>query len=82
MKLDAILHIPLSEYAHGLDERHIVYRLRCAKGDLTRVTLHYGDTACRVTPIVFTPETMEIVASDELHDYWQVIVDSLYDRVY
>ena len=82
MKLDAVLHIPLSEYAHGLDERHIVYRLRCAKGDLTRVTLHYGDTACRVTPIVFTPETMEIVASDELHDYWQIIVDSLYDRVY
>lgn len=31
MKLDAILHIPMSEYAHGLDETHIVFRLRCAK---------------------------------------------------
>ena len=32
MKLDAVLHIPMSEYCFGLDETHIVYRLRCAKG--------------------------------------------------
>ena len=36
MKLDAVLHIPMSEYCCGLDERHIVYRLRCAKGDMKR----------------------------------------------
>ena len=47
MKLDAVLHIPMSEYCCGLDERHIVYRLRCARGDLQRVTLFYADTACR-----------------------------------
>ena len=39
MKLDAILHVPMSEYCHGLDEKHIVYRMRSAKGDLKRVTL-------------------------------------------
>ena len=82
MKLDAILHIPMSEYCHGLDEKHIVYRMRSAKGDLKRVTLYYGDTACRVTPIIFTPVPMELVASDLLHDYWQAIVDSPYNRVY
>ncbi len=82
MKLDAILHIPMSEYCHGLDENHVVYRLRCARGDLKKVTLYYGDTACRVTPIIFTPVPMEKVASDRLHDYWQVIVQSLYDRIY
>ena len=82
MKLDAILHIPMSEYAHGLDEKHIVYRLRCAKDDLQGVTLYYGDTACRTTPILFTPVKMEMVAGSELHDYWQVSVNSLYDRVY
>ena len=49
MKLDAILHIPMSEYCHGLDEKYIVYRMRSTKGDLKRVTLYYGDTACRVT---------------------------------
>ena len=82
MKLDAILHVPMSEYCHGLDENYIVYRMRCAKGDLKKVTLYYGDTACRVTPIIFTPVPMEVVASDLLHDYWQVIVDSPYNRVY
>ena len=39
MKLDAVLHIPMSEYCHGLDETHIVYRLRSARGDLKTVTL-------------------------------------------
>lgn len=82
MKLDAVLHIPMSEYCHGLDEQHIVYRLRCARGDLKQVTLYYGDTACRVTPILFTPAAMEKIASDRFHDYWQVIVDSPYNRVY
>lgn len=82
MKLDAVLHIPMSSYCHAVDEAHIVYRLRCARGDLQRVTLFYGDTACRVTPIVFTPVPMEIVAKDRYHDYWQATVDSLYNRVY
>ncbi len=82
MRLDAILHIPMSEYCHGMDEEHIVYRLRCARGDLKEVTLFYGDTACRVTPIIFTPVTMEIVASDKQHDYWEAVVDSPYNRVY
>ncbi|MCD7764769.1 MAG: glycoside hydrolase family 13 protein [Lachnospiraceae bacterium] len=82
MKLDAILHIPMSEYAYGLDEKHIVYKLRCARGDLKKVILNYGDTACRVTPIIFTAVTMEKIASDEYHDYWQAIVDSPYNRVY
>ncbi len=79
---EAILHIPMSEYAYGLDENHIVYKLRCARGDLKKVTLYYGDTACRVTPIIFTPVSMNIVASDELYDYWEVTVDSLYNRIY
>lgn len=82
MNYAAILHLPMSEYCHGLDVRRIVYRLRCARGDLVRVTLSYGDTACRVTPIVFTPVEMELAASDEVHDYWQAVVDSAYDRVY
>ncbi len=82
MKLDAILHIPMSEYAHGLDERHIVFRLRCARGDLRRCTLYYGDTACRVTPILFTPAPMELVLSDQCHDYYQLILDSPYQRLF
>ena len=82
MKLDAILHIPMSEYAHGLDENRIVFRLRCARGDLKRCTLYYGDTACRVTPILFTPAPMELVLSDQCHDYYQLILDSPYQRLF
>lgn len=82
MKLDAIMHLPMSEYCCGLDETHIVYRLHCAKGDLKKVTLFYADTACRVTPILFTPVPMEQILSDQYHDYWQVVVDSPYNRVY
>ena len=82
MNRAAIYHRPMSEYCHGLDERHIVYRLRCAKGDLRRVTLSYGDTACRVTPIIFTTLEMELAASDEYHDYWELCAESEYSRVY
>ena len=82
MNRAAIYHRPMSEYCHGLDEGHIVYRLRCAKGDLERVTLSYGDTACRVTPIIFTTLEMEKAASDEFHDYWEVTAESKYSRVY
>lgn len=82
MRLDAITHIPMSEYAYGLDEKHIVYRLKASKGDLIKVTLYYGDTACMVNPIIFTKEDMSIIASDKLFDYWQVIVNSKYERVY
>ncbi|MBQ4566333.1 MAG: alpha-glycosidase [Oscillospiraceae bacterium] len=82
MKLEAVFHRPMSEYCHGLDETRIVYRLRSARDDLTAVTLAYGDTACRQTPILFTPVPMEKIASDPLFDYWQVIVESPYERVY
>lgn len=82
MKKEAILHIPMSQYAHGIDENHIVFRLRCAGGDLKSCTLYYGDTACRVNPIIFTPSKMEIVASDLYHDYWQVVLDSPYKRLF
>ncbi len=82
MKLDAITHIPMSQYAHGLDDEHIVFRLRCAKGDLTRCTLYSGDTACRVTPIIFTPAEMHVAASDMLHDYWEIVLKSPYRRLF
>lgn len=82
MKQNAVLHIPMSEYCCGLDERRIVYRLRCARDDLKHVTLFYADTACRVNPILFTAVPMEKILSDTCHDYWQVIVESPYNRVY
>ena len=72
----------MSEYAHGLDEKRIVIRLRSARGDLVRVTLWYGDTACRRTPIDWFPEPMERVLSDEYHDYWELTLESPYHRLF
>lgn len=82
MKKEAILHIPMSEYAHGIDEEHYVFRLRTAKGDLRECNLFYGDTACRQTPILFTKEPMKVVAKDALFDYYEVEMKGLYNRIY
>lgn len=82
MRKEAILHIPMSEYAHGVDENHYVFRLRAARGDLRECTLFYGDTACRQNPIVFTGEPMKVVASDSIFDYFEVEMKGLYNRIY
>lgn len=82
MKKEAILHIPMSEYAHGIDEEHYVFRLRAAKGDIRECNLFYGDTACRQTPIIFTKEPMKIVAKDAFFDYFEVEMKGLYNRIY
>ena len=82
MKRDAVLHIPMSQYAHGLDEGHIVLRLRCARGDLKHCTLFYGDTGCRKNPIDFFPAPMTIVGSTTEHDYWEVVLESPYKRLF
>ncbi len=81
MLREAILHIPMSPYAHGVDERHILFRLRAARGDLSSCTLYYGDRACRQNPVIFTAAPMAVTASDELYDYYEVIIDSPYKRV-
>ena len=81
MKREAILHIPMSNYAHGLNESHIVFRLRAARGDLRTCRLYYGDRACRVTPVIFSKATMEVVARDEYFDYFEVVLDTPYTRI-
>jgi cyclomaltodextrinase / maltogenic alpha-amylase / neopullulanase len=70
MNRSAVLHIPMSQYAYGTDEEHIVIRLRAGRGDLTECILHYGDRACRLTPVLFTEQKMAVVAQTEEFDYW------------
>jgi cyclomaltodextrinase / maltogenic alpha-amylase / neopullulanase len=81
MNREAILHIPISNYAHGIDEKHVLFRLRAAKDDLKSCRLFYGDRACRVTPVIFSSIPMKIVAQDELFDYYEVILESPYTRI-
>lgn len=81
MNREAILHIPLSNYAYGLDEAHVVFRLRTSRGDIKSCIFHYGDRSCRVTPVLFASVPMKIAASDSLFDYYEVKLNSPYNRI-
>ena len=81
MNKSAILHIPMSQYAYGMDESHVVIRLRTAKDDLRKCTLYYGDRACRKTPVIFTRVEMKIVAQAPLYDYYEVVLENPYKRL-
>ena len=81
MNKSAILHIPMSQYAYGMDESHVVIRLRTAKDDLRKCTLYYGDRACRKTPVIFTKVEMKIIAQAPLYDYYEVILENPYKRL-
>lgn len=34
MKKEAILHIPMSEYAYALDDKRVVFRIRTERDDI------------------------------------------------
>lgn len=70
---EAVLHIPLSEYAYASSETLLTIRLRAAKGNLSGCTLFYADRAYpHADPIPFTPIEMRVIASDGLFDYFDV----------
>lgn len=81
MNKHAILHIPMSEYAHGIAENKVIIRLRSARKDLTSCRIYFGDRSCRLTPVVFTMQEMKVVAFDELYDYYEVILTDCYKRL-
>lgn len=81
MNKSAILHIPMSEYAYGVDEQHVTIKIRTGKGDIKSCYLNFGDRACRKTPVDFTREKMEIVLSDSNFDYYEVTLEDPYKRL-
>ena len=81
MNRSAVLHIPLSEYAYGVDEEHVTFRLRCGRDELIQCFLHFGDRACRQTPVIFTKQEMTVTASDEYFDYYEVTLEHPYKRI-
>ena len=52
MEKEAILHIPLSQFAFAEKEDRLVIRIRCKKGDLKRCVLLWGD------PVSYTHLTL------------------------
>ena len=81
MNKQAILHIPMSQYAYGLDDRHIVFRLRSAAGDLLQCRLIYGDRSCRRTPVDYYAAEMPVIASDTLFDWREVTLETSFTRI-
>ena len=79
---DAIFHRPMSEYAFGLDEDTTVFRLRCARGDLERCTLWYGDTSSPETPVPVYPAEMRLVFRGENCDWWEAELRGVFHRLY
>lgn len=81
MNRHAVLHIPMSQHAFALDEGRVVFRLRSARDDLQRVTLIYGDRACRRTPVDYFEAEMRIIRRDPLFDWWEVTLDVPFTRL-
>ena len=77
----AVLHIPLSQYAFINSEISITLRIRVARDGLTRCVLHFGDRVCPSDPVIFSSLEMEKVATDLDFDYYEITFDSPYTRV-
>ena len=81
MEKEAILNIPLSQFAFAEKEDRLVIRIRCKKGDLKRCVLLWGDRVAMEEPLPVKQSEMEHVASDMLYDYYEVKITSPYTRV-
>lgn len=81
MQLQAVLHVPLSNYAFAENEKSLVIRLRTAKDDIETCCLYYGDRVCEKDPIDVTEIKMKKIASDELFDYYEAGIEDNYTRV-
>ena len=81
MNYASILHRPMSEYAHPIDERHFVFRLRTGKGDLKQVSFFYADRADMAPELSFLGMDMPLVRSDLLYDWYEVVLETEWERV-
>ncbi len=79
---EAVLHIPLSQYAFAEGVGCLTIRLRAALGNLKSCTLFYGDRAIAGPKASTKPIQMTVIASDDLHDYWEAQICADFDRVY
>lgn len=81
MKKEAILHIPLSQYAYAEDEHTLTIRIRTGKNDIDACLLYYGDRVDTTEPIRTKQVTMQKIASDDLFDYFEAQIMDQYTRV-
>lgn len=78
---EAVLHVPLSQYAYATDENHVTLRLRTKKGNVETCYVFIGDRVAMTEPIPVAEWKMERVASDDLYDYFEVVIPTEFTRV-
>lgn len=71
----------MSEYAFALDEKHLVFRLRCQRDDLKKVTFFYADRADMAPELTFFCMGMPLVRQDAVWDYYEVTLETEWERV-
>lgn len=81
MNKEAVLHIPLSQYAYAENEHTITVRIRTAKNDVKECIVYYGDRVDIQEPIRTTAVVMKKAASDDLFDYFEADIADRYTRV-
>lgn len=81
MQLASVLHRPMSEYAFALDESHMVFRLRSARGDLRSVSFFYADRADMSSELPFTRVEMPLVRRDMLYDWYEYTLETAWQRI-
>ena len=81
IELTALFHRPDSEYAYLYKKNVVHLRFRTKRNNVQSIRVHHGD------PFIFYQQgyqyqtEMEIVASDQLFDYWQVEVGADFARL-
>lgn len=78
---EAVLHIPLSQYAFATAVGVVTVRLRAAAGNLASCHALYADRARSGAEARVFDLPMSLVASDGLHDYFEAEIDAGFDRV-
>ncbi|SDB29464.1 Glycosidase [Pseudobutyrivibrio sp. YE44] len=81
MNLAGITHRPLSEQAYMTAEDRLVISLKSAKGDLKKASLFFGDRVDLEKKMRVTKVEMELVATDEIFDYFEAEVKTNHTRV-
>ena len=81
MKKEAILHIPLSQFAYAIDEKHLEIRIRTAKDDCSKITLYFGDRCYPKKEVEVFALPMTKAGTDQLHDYYVAKLETQYTRV-
>ncbi len=77
----AVLHRPMSEYAFALDEKHLIFRLRCQREDVEKVTFFYADRADMAPELTFLSMPMKRVRRDAIWDYYEAALETDWERI-